>query len=105
MPITLAMDACPAYVKNTTKNISYRFLILADVTGLRVLFFVIRKSGGGELFDGTERKGAMVPADETRETERKSEKSAGKRVGVAGFEPTTPSTPRKCATRLRYTPM
>lgn len=26
-------------------------------------------------------------------------------VGVAGFEPTTPSTPRKCATRLRYTPM
>ena len=28
-----------------------------------------------------------------------------KRVGVAGFEPTTPSTPRKYATRLRYTPI
>ena len=25
-------------------------------------------------------------------------------VGVAGFEPTTPSPPVKCATRLRYTP-
>ena len=26
-------------------------------------------------------------------------------VGVAGFEPTTPCPPDKCATRLRYTPM
>ena len=25
-------------------------------------------------------------------------------VGVAGFEPTTPCPPDKCATRLRYTP-
>ena len=25
-------------------------------------------------------------------------------VGVIGFEPTTPSPPAKCATKLRYTP-
>ena len=25
-------------------------------------------------------------------------------VGAAGFEPTTPSPPVKCATRLRYAP-
>lgn len=25
-------------------------------------------------------------------------------VGTAGFEPTTPCTPSKCATRLRYVP-
>ena len=28
----------------------------------------------------------------------------GKMVGAAGFEPTTPSPPVKCATRLRYAP-
>ena len=27
-----------------------------------------------------------------------------KMVGAAGFEPTTPSPPVKCATRLRYAP-
>ena len=27
-----------------------------------------------------------------------------KLVGAAGFEPTTPSPPVKCATRLRYAP-
>ena len=27
-----------------------------------------------------------------------------KMVGVKGFEPSTPCTPCKCATRLRYTP-
>lgn len=26
-------------------------------------------------------------------------------VGTAGFEPATPSTPRKCATKLRYVPL
>jgi hypothetical protein len=26
-------------------------------------------------------------------------------VGAAGFEPTTPCPPDKCATRLRYAPM
>jgi hypothetical protein len=26
-------------------------------------------------------------------------------VGTAGFEPATPCTPSKCATRLRYVPM
>ena len=30
--------------------------------------------------------------------------SAGKMVGVAGFEPATPSSRTRCATRLRYTP-
>gem|GEM_PF-6406343 len=37
--------------------------------------------------------------------EQRAERAKHKRVGVAGFEPTTPSTPRKCATRLRYTPI
>ena len=30
--------------------------------------------------------------------------SVEKLVGVAGFEPATPSPPVKCATRLRHTP-
>jgi hypothetical protein len=45
--------------------------------------------------------------DETFRKDKKvrdPEEVTEKRVGVAGFEPTTPSTPRKCATRLRYTP-
>ena len=35
---------------------------------------------------------------------RKYEKT-GKVVGVAGFEPATPSSRTKCATKLRHTPI
>ena len=27
-----------------------------------------------------------------------------RRIGAAGFEPTTPTTPKWCATKLRYAP-
>src|SRR5437763_16503479 len=33
-----------------------------------------------------------------------SDRVCGKLVGVAGFEPATPSSRTRCATRLRYTP-
>ena len=29
---------------------------------------------------------------------------AGDQIGAAGFEPTTPTTPKWCATKLRYAP-
>ena len=38
------------------------------------------------------------------ETTKPPRKRAGATVGTAGFEPATPSTPRKCATGLRYVP-
>ena len=31
--------------------------------------------------------------------------SAGDEIGAAGFEPTTPTTPKWCATKLRYAPV
>ena len=39
-----------------------------------------------------------------KKTRAVSRNSALKRIGQAGFEPTTPCTPCKCATRLRYCP-
>ena len=32
-------------------------------------------------------------------------KCCGKMVGTTGFEPATPTTPRWCATKLRYVPL
>jgi hypothetical protein len=55
--------------------------------------------------DGCCRKRSAGPGYGPQMLYMKFFQGKNRRVGVAGFEPTTPSTPRKCATRLRYTPI